>query len=173
MTKARNTRGLHRALSIGVQVALMASALFVLATVYQFSQTRFLSIDEFQWGHATWLIADGQIPYLDFYEHHLPLGYTLNALFYDADAGFAENTLQFRKIGFGYLLAALAALAWLRTTAGRCSVRARAARLWRSSSRFAVDAATKSSTAIMFRYRRCTEAADLRSESIIWGLLPP
>ena len=112
MTKARNTRGLHRALSTGVLVAVIASTLFVLTTVYQFSQTRFLSIDEFQWGHATWLIADGQIPYLDFYEHHLPLGYTLNALFYDADAGFAENTLQFRKIGFGYLLAALAALAW-------------------------------------------------------------
>ena len=112
MTKTRNTRGLNRAISIGVLVALIASALFVLVTVYQFSQARFLSIDEFQWGHATWLIADGQIPYLDFYEHHLPLGYTLHALFYDADSGFAENTLQFRRIAFGYLLAALAALAW-------------------------------------------------------------
>ena len=51
----------------------------------------------------------------------------------------------------------------LRSTAGRCSVRLRAARAWRSSSLFAVHPATKRSTAIMFRCRRCTGAADLRS----------
>ncbi|MAJ62040.1 MAG: hypothetical protein CBC48_20180 [bacterium TMED88] len=112
MSRVRETHGLNRAVSIGVQVGLIAAVFFVLVSVYQFSQTRFLSIDEFQWGHATWLVADGQVPYLDFYEHHLPLGYTSHALLYNANAGFVENTLQFRKIAFGYVLAALAALAW-------------------------------------------------------------
>ncbi|MDG2051238.1 MAG: hypothetical protein P8M78_13865 [Myxococcota bacterium] len=112
MTETGGPRTPNRALGFLVQGGLIACAIFVLAYIYQFSQTRFLSIDEFQWGHATWLVADGQIPYLDFYEHHLPVGYSLHSLFYDASAGFEENTLRFRKIAFGYLVAALACLGW-------------------------------------------------------------
>ncbi|AGC48351.1 hypothetical protein MYSTI_07079 [Myxococcus stipitatus DSM 14675] len=33
------------------------------------------SIDEFQYAHAAWLVAKGQVPYRDFFEVHLPLLY--------------------------------------------------------------------------------------------------
>ncbi|WP_404368880.1 hypothetical protein ACIHQR_05315 [Corallococcus coralloides] len=37
------------------------------------------SIDEFQYAHAAWLMAHGQVPYLDFFEVHFPLVYQLLA----------------------------------------------------------------------------------------------
>jgi hypothetical protein len=33
------------------------------------------SIDEFQYAHAAWLVAHGEVPYRDFFEVHLPLVY--------------------------------------------------------------------------------------------------
>ncbi|RYZ41776.1 MAG: hypothetical protein EOO71_10600 [Myxococcaceae bacterium] len=35
------------------------------------------SIDEFQYAHAAWLMAHGQVPYRDFFEVHFPLVYQL------------------------------------------------------------------------------------------------
>ncbi len=35
------------------------------------------TIDEFQYAHASWAIANGQVPYRDFFEHHFPLLYQL------------------------------------------------------------------------------------------------
>lgn len=93
-------------------VALGLAALSVLAQVYLFGQSRFLTIDEFQWGHATWLVSQGQVPYRDFYEHHLPLGYVLHAPLLDDADGFVANTLRLRHIAFFYMLAALGCLAW-------------------------------------------------------------
>ncbi|MDC0710602.1 hypothetical protein POL68_19145 [Stigmatella sp. ncwal1] len=37
------------------------------------------SIDEFQYAHAAWLVAKGQVPYRDFFEVHLPLVYQVLA----------------------------------------------------------------------------------------------
>ncbi len=37
------------------------------------------SIDEFQYAHAAWLLAHGQVPYRDFFEVHFPLVYQLLA----------------------------------------------------------------------------------------------
>ncbi|RKG62279.1 hypothetical protein D7X30_02900 [Corallococcus sp. AB011P] len=37
------------------------------------------SIDEFQYAHAAWLMAHGQVPYRDFFEVHFPLVYQLLA----------------------------------------------------------------------------------------------
>jgi hypothetical protein len=37
------------------------------------------SIDEFQYAHAAWLVARGQVPYRDFFEVHLPLVYQVLA----------------------------------------------------------------------------------------------
>ena len=106
-----------RLLATLVVALLVAAALAVLGHVYAFGQSRFLSIDEFQWGHATWLVSQGQVPYRDFYEHHLPVGYTLHAPLLDPSDGFASNTLRLRDVAFFYMLAALAGLGWasLRT----------------------------------------------------------
>jgi hypothetical protein len=73
--------------------------------VHGFGQQRFFTIDEYQYGHATWLVAEGERPYLDFYEHHFPLSYVLHAPIVSEDGSFAERALQFRTIAFGYLLA--------------------------------------------------------------------
>lgn len=49
------------------------------------------SIDEFQYAHAAWLVAHGQIPYRDFFEHHFPLIYQMLSLVFvitgDAPSG--------------------------------------------------------------------------------------
>ena len=34
---------------------------------------RFFDLDEFQHLHMAWLMAQGLVPYVDFYEHHTPL----------------------------------------------------------------------------------------------------
>jgi len=47
---------------------LVMTAIVVLVNVYQFALTRFFTIDEYQWGHATWLIREGKVPYRDFYD---------------------------------------------------------------------------------------------------------
>ena len=112
MTDLLKPRDPSRTLEIAVQALLALGALYVLGSIYEFAQTRFLTIDEFQWGHATWLVANGEVPYRDFYEHHLPLGYTLHAPLYDPTASFANNTLRFREVAFAYVLGALACLAW-------------------------------------------------------------
>lgn len=37
------------------------------------------TIDEFQYAHASWLVASGSVPYRDFAEHHFPLFYQTGA----------------------------------------------------------------------------------------------
>ena len=61
--------------------------------VYDFGQHRFFTIDEYQYGHATWLVAQGERPYLDFYEHHFPLSYALHAPIISDEAGFVARAL--------------------------------------------------------------------------------
>jgi hypothetical protein len=64
-------------LAVGVVLAWAVVATWSFA--YDFGQRRFFTIDEYQYGHATWLVSQGQRPYLDFYEHHFPLSYVLHA----------------------------------------------------------------------------------------------
>jgi hypothetical protein len=78
--------------------------------VYHFALTRFFTIDEYQWGHATWLVREGKVPYRDFYEHHLPLGYILHSMLLSDQASFTENALLLRKVNFAYLLGAATCL---------------------------------------------------------------
>ncbi len=81
---------------------LIAAGAYTFATVYGFSQTRFFSVDEYQFGHATWLVAQGRIPYLDFFEHHFPLSYVVHAPFFSLDRDFVSSALLLREIVFGY-----------------------------------------------------------------------
>ena len=40
---------------------------------------RWWCVDELEHLHATWCVAQGQLPYRDFFEHHTPLLYYLLA----------------------------------------------------------------------------------------------
>lgn len=91
--------------------ALVIAAIVLLANVYHFALTRFFTIDEYQWGHATWLVKAGKVPYRDFYEHHLPLGYMFHSWFLSDDASFIENALRLRVIAFSYVVAACVCVA--------------------------------------------------------------
>jgi hypothetical protein len=93
-----------------VTFVLMLALLYVLWIAFAVGQTRYLTIDEFQWGHASWLVSQGEVPYRDFYEHHLPLGYVLHSVFLNGDGSFIDKTLLLRTIAFAYLLAAAAML---------------------------------------------------------------
>jgi len=104
----------------GVVCAILAAvALGVLVRIHDFGQTRFFTIDEYQWGHATWLVSQGRVPYRDFYEHHLPLGYVLHAPLVGDGNRFVERALRLRTITFAWLLAALAAATAATFTATR------------------------------------------------------
>ena len=91
-------------------LGLAAAGLYTFAAIFTFSNERFFSIDEYQYGHATWLVSEGQIPYVDFYEHHFPLSYSLHALALPSEGTFSERALWLRKVAFGYAAAASLAL---------------------------------------------------------------
>lgn len=110
---------LERAIRLVTLAALAAAVVFVLARVDALGQERFFTIDEYQYGHATWLVSQGERPYVDFYEHHLPLAYVAHAPLVAGDDGFVERALRLRRVPTAYmlLLAAVLALAVGATTA--------------------------------------------------------
>jgi hypothetical protein len=87
------------------------AAILLLQRIYDFSQQRFFTIDEYQFGHATWLVSQGEVPYRDFYEHHFPLSYVVHAPLLKRDGSFDEKALRLRGVAFAYLVVASAALA--------------------------------------------------------------
>lgn len=101
---ARPPDRLERATRIGAALVLAAAALSVLHAVYAFAQTRHFAIDEWQYGHATWLVAQGQRPYVDFYEHHFPGLFVLHAPLLPESGDFGERALWLRTFVFGHLL---------------------------------------------------------------------
>jgi len=62
--------------SVGRIVALLGvlAAVLILGWI---SASKSYSIDEFDYAHAAWLVAQGEVPYLDFFDHHFPLLYQL------------------------------------------------------------------------------------------------
>ena len=59
------------------RLVLAAGLLFLVGHVAELSSRKMYSIDEFQYAHAAWLVAQGQVPYLDFFDHHFPFLYQL------------------------------------------------------------------------------------------------
>jgi hypothetical protein len=106
--------GVRDPVARGVRVATLAvlalAALQGLVGLYRFGQERFFTIDEYQYGHATWLVSQGQKPYVDFYEHHFPLSYVAHAPLVGDDAGFVVKALRLRAIVFAYLVGLSAVL---------------------------------------------------------------
>ena len=94
-----------RSIAVAIAALLAVAGVYAIVELHAFGQERFFTVDEFQTGHATWLVAQGQLPYVDFYEHHFPLGYTLHAPLLDAGAGdFSRYARRMREISFAYLL---------------------------------------------------------------------
>jgi hypothetical protein len=111
--------GRSRAGDLASLVLLAAAALWLLVHVYQFGQQRFFTVDEYQYAHATWLITQGQVPYVDFYEHHFPGSYVLHAPALPRNGGLAERALRLRAIPSFYIAAVSALLALATWTATR------------------------------------------------------
>ncbi len=65
------------------------------------------SIDEFQYAHASWLVARGAIPYVDFFEFHTPLPYQLGALVFAWLPDDPEGIRWLRLLNLSALLAIL------------------------------------------------------------------
>lgn len=97
----------ERAAILGL--VLIAAAIWV--RIYDFSENRFFTVDEYQFGHATWLVSQGQVPYVDFYEHHFPLSYAVHAPLLPSSGDFASRALWLRKAAFAWAAAASLALA--------------------------------------------------------------
>lgn len=102
---------MERGIRLLTVLVLAGTLLSLLAFTWELGRGRFFTRDEYQWGHATWLVQQGQLPYRDFYEHHLPLGYLAHAAVLPEGGSFAERALFLRTISFAYLLAGCAALA--------------------------------------------------------------
>jgi hypothetical protein len=98
---------------------LAAAALWLLVHVYQFGQQRFFTVDEYQYAHATWLVSQGRVPYVDFYEHHFPGSYVLHAPALPGTGGLADRALRLRAIPSVYMAAVSALLALGTWTATR------------------------------------------------------
>ena len=103
----------ERSIQIPVLLILALAGLYTFVKIYVFSQERFFTIDEYQYGHATWLVAQGQVPYVDFFEHLFPLTFVIHAPLYWIDWGFPAAALLLRKIVFLHLVA-------LSVLAGAC-----------------------------------------------------
>ena len=56
---------------------LIAILILLLARTVLLSMTKVFVIDEFTYAHAAWLVSKGQLPWLDFFEIHVPLLYQL------------------------------------------------------------------------------------------------
>jgi hypothetical protein len=67
----RRTVDTDRVLQLGLALCL---ALLAVQAV-QIARYKYFTVDEYQYAHAAWLVADGQVPYRDFFEVHFPLVY--------------------------------------------------------------------------------------------------
>ncbi len=78
------------------------------ALVVRLAIHKYYSLDEFQYAHAAWLVAHGQVPYRDFYQYYMPLLYTWmsGAFLFVAENPTAILALRVTLLPF------VAAIAW-------------------------------------------------------------
>lgn len=60
-------------------IAFVAALAWFTWQALRLALEKHFSIDEFQYAHAAWLVAHGQVPYRDFFEVHFPLVYQVLA----------------------------------------------------------------------------------------------
>ena len=98
-----------------LRARVLAIATIVFAAGPWFLGHRRFDVDELEHAHAAWSVAQGLIPYRDFFEHHTPALYLLSAPFFRAmspDAGFdrAVQTLVVCRVATWLLAVAAIAL---------------------------------------------------------------
>jgi len=94
-----------------LEIALAIALVWFAVQAVQLARLKSFSIDEFQYAHAAWLVADGQVPYRDFFEVHFPLVYqVLSPVFIVAGddptaiAGMRLGMLPFLAMGCAAVL---------------------------------------------------------------------
>ena len=91
-----------------LRARVLVIATIVFAAGAWFLVHRRFDIDELEHAHAAWCVAQGLIPYRDFFEHHPPALYLLSAPFFRAmspGAGFdrAAQTLVMCRVAMWLL----------------------------------------------------------------------
>lgn len=86
-------------------VALFCAALFQAMRLTLFKG---YSLDEFQYSHAAWLVAQRRMPYRDFFEFHAPLLYLALSPIWRV-AGSDPGNIRFLRVG---MLPSLALILW-------------------------------------------------------------
>jgi len=80
------------------------------------------SIDEFQYAHAAWLVSQGHVPYLDFFDHHFPFLYQLIAPIFLIGEAEPIDVRLLRVFMFVALMVSLGLLAYLNKQFGWAAV---------------------------------------------------
>lgn len=89
----------------------------ILASRLWFAGHRAIDLDEYEHAHAAWSVAQGQVPYVDFYEHHTPALYLLAAPLFGlwpaaTDADAAVRTLVAARLAMWILAVGSVALTY-------------------------------------------------------------
>lgn len=98
---------------LATPLLLAAAALGLFVLLVRIALEKGFSIDEFQYAHAAWLIADGQLPYRDFFEVHFPLVYLLGAPVFAAAGDDPTAIVLLRWLMLAFALVACASVAAL------------------------------------------------------------
>ena len=88
--------GTSRLIRFTVPVLLGLGILVFLGLTWSVSLHKFYAIDEFQYGHAAWLVHRGQTPFVDFFDHHFPLIYQVFAPFFSIHGQAADYLFTMR-----------------------------------------------------------------------------
>lgn len=87
-------------LAMVILAAVLLRALYTTHTEFE--------VDELQHIHAAYLVARGQTPYVDFFEHHTPLFYFLGSWFLDPETSGPDSIFTLRRASFSAHVAVLA-----------------------------------------------------------------
>jgi hypothetical protein len=101
-----------------VLAVLSALALFFLVDHLKLSLGKEYSVDEYQYAHGGWLIAQGQVIYRDFFEHHFPLVHQLAAGVFWLLGDDPNNILYLRLLMVSFWLLILFSAAQLNGELG-------------------------------------------------------
>ena len=115
MQQRAHGAGAQRVAAVAIAVAL---AWFTLQAV-RLALEKYFTIDEFQYAHAAWLVAQGSVPYRDFFEVHLPLVYQALAPVFLLLGDDPTAVVGLRVGMLGFLALACAAAASLNRSAGQ------------------------------------------------------
>lgn len=82
---------------LAVKTAIWITLAGFVWLTWEISLHKFYAADEFQYGHAAWLVSQGQTPFVDFFDHHFPLIYQLFAPIFLLEGG-AVDYLEYMRL---------------------------------------------------------------------------